>query len=86
MYISSASPNKRSLGSTNGLAQTVSSIQHTVGPALADSLFAFSIQSNVLGGNFVYVVLLALVCGGLYVATLLPRQLWTQADEWIPLS
>ncbi|KAH9980690.1 MFS general substrate transporter [Russula compacta] len=87
MYISSASPNKRSLGATNGLAQTVSSVQHTVGPALADWLFAFSIQNNVLGGNFVYVVLLALVCGGLYVATLLPRQLWTQSDnEWIPLS
>ncbi|KAH8993664.1 major facilitator superfamily transporter [Lactarius deliciosus] len=58
MYISSAAPNKRSLGATNGLAQTMVSIQRTVGPAAAASLFAFSLDNNILGGNFVYVVLL----------------------------
>ncbi|KAH8993671.1 hypothetical protein EDB83DRAFT_1032354 [Lactarius deliciosus] len=35
MYIASAAPNKRSLGATNGLAQTMVSIQRTIGPAAA---------------------------------------------------
>ncbi|KAH9169683.1 MFS general substrate transporter [Lactarius sanguifluus] len=76
MYISSASPNKRSLGATNGLAQTMVSIQRTVGPAAATSLFAVSLDNNILGGNFAYVVLLCLVWVGLAVAVQLPRGLW----------
>ncbi|KAH8979733.1 MFS general substrate transporter [Lactarius akahatsu] len=68
MYISSAAPNKRSLGATNGIAQTIVSIQRTVGPATAASLFAFSLDNNILGGNFAYVVLHAVVW--------LPRNTW----------
>ncbi len=76
MYISSAAPNRRSLGATNGLAQTMVSIQRAVGPAAAASLFAFSLSYNILGGNFVYAVLLALVCVGLGVAMQLPKTMW----------
>ncbi|KAI9439339.1 MFS general substrate transporter [Lactarius indigo] len=35
MYIASAAPNKRSLGATNGIAQTIVSIQRAVGPTVA---------------------------------------------------
>ena len=77
MYVSSAPVDKRSLGAVNGLAQTVVTVQRTIGPATADSLFAFSVTKNVLGGNFVYVVLLALVGIGLRVAAKLPRHAWT---------
>ncbi len=76
MYISSAAPNKRSLGATNGVAQTMVSIQRTVGPVAAASLFAFSLDRNILGGNFSYVVLLATVCVGLGVAVQLPKNTW----------
>ncbi|KAI9443932.1 MFS general substrate transporter [Lactarius indigo] len=76
MYISSAAPNKRSLGATNGLAQMMVSIQRTIGPAAAASLFAFSLDNNILGGNFAYVVLLALVWVGIGMAVQLPRNLW----------
>ena len=76
MYISSAAPNKRSLGATNGVAQTVVSIQRTVAPAAAATLFAFSLENNILRGNFVYVVLVAIVCVGLGVAFQLPRNTW----------
>ena len=76
MYISSAAPNKRSLGATNGVAQTMVSIQRTVGPAVAASLFAFSLDNNIWGGNFVYVVLLAVVWVGLGVALQLPKNTW----------
>jgi len=80
IFISSAAPNKRSLGATNGFAQTIVSIQRTFGPAAADSLFAFSVTNNVLGGNFVYVVLLVLVSVGLYIASRLPRHRWAHGS------
>ena len=76
MYISSAAPNKRSLGATNGIAQMTVSIQRSVGPALAASLFAFSLEKNILGGNFAYVVLIGMVGIGLGVAAQLPRNTW----------
>lgn len=76
MYISSAAPNKRSLGATNGVAQTVVSIQRTVGPAVAASLFAFSLDKNILGGNFAYVVMLVIVWVGVGVALQLPKNTW----------
>ena len=76
MYVCSAAPNKRSLGATNGVAQTVVSIQRTVAPAAAASLFAFSLEKNLLGGNFVYVVLVAIACVGLGVALQLPGNTW----------
>jgi len=87
MYISAATPSKRSLGTTNGVAQSAASIQRMVGPAVADWLFAFSIENNVLGGNFIYVVLFALVGVGVYVAAQLPRHIWTHGDDdgWIQL-
>jgi hypothetical protein len=76
MYISTAAPDKRSLGATNGIAQTMVSIQRTVGPAAAASLFAFSLEKNILGGNFAYVVMLGIVCVGLGVAMQLPEDTW----------
>ncbi|KAI9443935.1 MFS general substrate transporter [Lactarius indigo] len=47
-------PNKQSLGATNGLAQTMVSIQRAIGPAAAASLFAFSLDNNILGGKFTF--------------------------------
>ncbi|KAH9165754.1 MFS general substrate transporter [Lactarius sanguifluus] len=81
MYISSAVPNKRSLGATNGLAQMVGSIQRMVGPAAADWLFAFSLMNNVLGGNFAYVLLVVLVGVGLCVSARLPRNTWSHSSR-----
>ncbi|KAH9166541.1 major facilitator superfamily domain-containing protein [Lactarius sanguifluus] len=81
MFLSSAPPNKRSLGATNGLAQTVVSVQRTVGPTVAVSLFAYSLQNNVLGGQFAYVVLLSLVGAALRVATQLPRDTWKHTSR-----
>jgi len=77
IYVSSASPSKRSLGAVNGFARVVASVQCAVGPAVADSLFAFSVTNNILGGYFVYVVLLTLVCVGLSIAVRLPKRMWT---------
>jgi len=76
MYISTAAPNQRSLGAAYGLSQAATSVQSAVGPAAADWLFAFSLTHNILGGNFAYVVLLAVVCFALAVSTQLPKNTW----------
>ena len=76
MYISSAAPDKRLLGALNGLSHSVGAFQCAVGPAIVGSLFAFSVTNNILGGNFVYVVLFMLVGIGLYFAAKLPKGAW----------
>jgi hypothetical protein len=81
IYISSATPNKRSLGALNGLGRTILSVQAMIKPAIVDSLFAFSVTNNVLGGNFIYVVLLSLLCIALSVAAQLPRHMWVHSDR-----
>jgi len=78
MFISSAAPNKQSLGATNGVAQMMVAIQRAIGPAAAASLFAFSLDNNILGGNFAYVVVLATVWIALAVAVQLPENMWKQ--------
>ncbi len=60
IYITASSPNKNSLGATNGISQTTVSIARAIGPALATSLFSFSADKNILEGYAVYVVLFAL--------------------------
>jgi len=80
MFIAAAAPNKRSLGATNGLAQTVVAVQRMVAPAAAASLFAFSLAHDIMGGNFTYVVLLSVVCFGLGVAAQLPRHTWKHGE------
>jgi hypothetical protein len=77
MYLSSATPSRRSLGAVIGLGRAAGSVQSAVGPAAADSLFAFSITNNLLGGNLAYVVMLTLVCVGFCIAVQLPRHVWT---------
>lgn len=76
MYIATAAPDQRSLGATNGFAQMMTSVQRTIGPAASASLFAFSLDQNILGGNFAYVVLLGVVWAGLGVAVQLPKDTW----------
>ena len=75
MYITAASPNKRSLGATNGLAQTLVSIGRILMPAMANSLLSFSIQRHILWGYAAYVVLILFTIGGIGLASKLPKRL-----------
>ncbi|KAF8150888.1 member of major facilitator superfamily multidrug-resistance, DHA1 sub-family [Crassisporium funariophilum] len=77
IFISAASPNRASLGATNGLSQMTVSIMRAIGPAAANSLFSLSIEKNYLGGHLVYYVLLAVVGVALFIGSLLPRHIWT---------
>ncbi|CAE6499729.1 unnamed protein product [Rhizoctonia solani] len=68
IYVNSSALSKDSLGTLNGISQTIISIVRAVGPAAATSLFSLSTQKNLLGGNFVYVVLLGMSCMGVFAS------------------
>ncbi|KAG2150249.1 major facilitator superfamily domain-containing protein [Suillus bovinus] len=72
MYIAAASPNRASVGATNGFAQVVVSVMRAIGPAAANSAFSISIKRQYLGGNLVYCVMAGMVCMAICVGTLLP--------------
>ncbi|KAH9481792.1 Major facilitator-type transporter psiT2 [Psilocybe cubensis] len=76
MYITTSSPNKRSLGATNGLSQTTVSIARAIGPALSTSLFSYSVEKRLLGGFGVYAIFSILSVFALYLATRLPNKTW----------
>lgn len=76
IYISAAAPNRASLGSVNGISQMTVSIMRAIGPAAANSLFSLSISKNLLGGSMVYYILMGVVGVSIFVASLLPKQIW----------
>ncbi|KAF4613857.1 hypothetical protein D9613_007964 [Agrocybe pediades] len=80
MYVTESAPNRRSLGATNGLAQTTVSTARAIGPALSTSLYSFSIERQILGGYGVYAVLTTLAGLALLLAVQLPVQLWNKQD------
>ncbi|KJA21098.1 hypothetical protein HYPSUDRAFT_141201 [Hypholoma sublateritium FD-334 SS-4] len=75
MFITAAAPNKRSLGATNGLGQTLVSIGRIVTPVMTTSLLSLSIEHHIMWGFAAYVALIALTMGGLWLAAQLPRRL-----------
>ncbi|KAG7094875.1 hypothetical protein E1B28_005682 [Marasmius oreades] len=74
IYIQASSPNRASLGVTNGFSQLSVSICRAVGPGLATSLFSVSMEKGYLGGYMVYYVLAGLAGLALMAASLLPGQ------------
>ncbi|KAG2132983.1 major facilitator superfamily domain-containing protein [Suillus clintonianus] len=72
MFITAAAPNKRSLGATNGLAQMTASIVRAIGPASSTSMFAYSIQHNLMGGYAVYAIFVTMGIFAMKIATKLP--------------
>lgn len=73
MYITAAAPNRRSLGAINGLAQTTASVVRAIGPVTSTSMFAYSIQHNLLGGYAVYAVLVTMSVVSLMLTVKLPE-------------
>ncbi|KAF8878522.1 major facilitator superfamily domain-containing protein [Infundibulicybe gibba] len=81
MYVIASSPNKHSLGATNGLAQTSVSLARALGPAVSTSLFALSIGSNLLGGYAVHAILVVISCLAILPAVCLPEQVWEEKNS-----
>ncbi|KAH7904155.1 major facilitator superfamily domain-containing protein [Hygrophoropsis aurantiaca] len=81
MFIASSAPSKHSLGSVNGMGQTVASIARTIGPAVSTSLFAASEQHHLLGGNAVYLFLVLLTVFFVWLTSRLPGELEDRDEE-----
>ncbi|KAK7033816.1 MFS general substrate transporter [Favolaschia claudopus] len=81
IYVRSAAPSKHSLGATNGIAQTCISIVRAIGPVASTSLFSVSLERNIMGGYFVYLVMVILSASTLIATTFLPTTLWEVPDE-----
>ncbi|KAF8876548.1 hypothetical protein BD779DRAFT_1560046, partial [Infundibulicybe gibba] len=54
------------------------SFVRAVGPALATSLFSFSVEKNMLGGYAVYAILFCISCLTIFLAVLLPEKVWEE--------
>lgn len=76
IYISAASPNRASLGSTNGISQVFVSITRAFGPAIANTLFSLSMEKHYLGGHLVYYVLTVFTFVAISLGSLLPKKVW----------
>ena len=76
IYVTSSVESPRALGSVNGIGQTGASLARALGPAVATSLFAFTLQNNWLGGLGVYVVLIAISLCRMPLAYMLPEKEW----------
>jgi hypothetical protein len=76
IYIAAASPNRASLGATNGIAQVLVSVVSAFGPATATSLFSLSLEKGYMGCGLVYIVLLTFSLATIAFGTTLPQQVW----------
>jgi len=72
IYITASAPNQKTLGAIHGLSQTTVSTGRAIGPALATSMFAYSVEHNVLGGYAVYLVMIALTLATSRFGAMLP--------------
>ncbi|KAH7099280.1 MFS general substrate transporter [Auriculariales sp. MPI-PUGE-AT-0066] len=68
-----ATASRAALGATNGVVQTTTSIARAVGPAIATSLYASSVDKNILGGCFAFLVFGALAATCIWTSSLLPN-------------
>lgn len=57
IIVKSSVDRSEQLGSMFGLQQTCSSIARGMAPAFVSAIFALSVERQVLGGNFVWLVL-----------------------------
>ncbi|GAA5893320.1 hypothetical protein JCM8208_004408 [Rhodotorula glutinis] len=62
--ITDSAPSKRLLGTLNGVAQMCSSLMRSIGPASASALFALGVSHDLLGGQFVFLVMILISVGG----------------------
>ena len=81
MFVTSAAPNRNSLGATNGMAQLAASIVRAIGPAGSTSLYALSIDHWWLQGYGVYAIFTTLACVLMLVGLPLPRYGWDSVDN-----
>ena len=76
MYTTSSVDDPRALGSANGVAQTTAAFARAAGPAIATSLFAYTLQNDWLGGLGVYLIFITMSVCAFPLAYELPKEAW----------
>ena len=76
IYVTSSVMSPRALGSVNGIGQTGASLARGLGPVVATSLFAYTLENNWLGGLGVYLVLITISLCRMPLAYKLPEKEW----------
>lgn len=59
MLTRNAAPSNEVLGTVFGLSQLVGCVSRAIAPAFISSLFAFSKEHSIWGGNFVWAIMVA---------------------------
>jgi hypothetical protein len=57
MLVKAAAPDKAMLGSTYGVSQTIGCIARAIGPAFVSTLFAVSVDQQLLHGHAVWFIM-----------------------------
>jgi MFS family permease len=73
IFIMDAVPDKGSMGSVNGIGQSVGSSARMVAGPMISFLRAVSLKDKIFGGNLVYAVLSCITMIGSVISALLPR-------------
>ncbi|KAL5641213.1 hypothetical protein ACGC1H_001631 [Rhizoctonia solani] len=76
--VNDASPSAEALSLINGISQMSIVLPQAISPALANSLFAASVEKHILGGNLVWVLLFVFTC----LAFLHSLTLREHEDDW----
>ncbi|KAJ7589846.1 major facilitator superfamily domain-containing protein [Mycena floridula] len=75
VLIVDSAPSKAALAVTNSLGQIVACCLRSMAPSVASSLFSVSLQYNLLGGRFVYAVILGTILVAFRVTFWLPKKM-----------
>ncbi|KAJ7017084.1 major facilitator superfamily domain-containing protein [Mycena alexandri] len=81
LFLMDAAPNRASVGRVNGLGQMVGTIQRSIAPSMASSLFALSVKHNLARGYLVYIVLTGLALIATRCSLMLPRYLRSELKK-----
>jgi len=73
IFVVSSAPSRQAMGATNGLNQTLSSLMRAIGPAGATSLFALTVERNLLNGFLIYAVFVVITAMAVSASALLPK-------------
>ncbi|CAE6427595.1 unnamed protein product [Rhizoctonia solani] len=73
LLVTRSAPSGRSRGTVNALAQMVASASRAIAPAMATSLFAFSVKGGILGGNLIWLVLTLVALLGVVATYRIPN-------------
>ncbi|GJJ15263.1 hypothetical protein Clacol_009539 [Clathrus columnatus] len=71
VMVTDASPSQNALSTINGICHVFTILPQALAPATATVLFAYSIKSQIVGGQLIWVVLFTITCvGALHSLTL----------------